>query len=365
MKCKLWTERLAKKGAVETGVKRDLKKVHKPWIGGKNSAQTVNEGGAKPWSANRELGAFKIPDSSVSVHNVHFIVYAPLNLTVATDADADMMPTSIWGPKAHYLVSSDFYPLLRCLLLSFFCSPSLCLSKVVPRASVKILSSIKLWHEIPYCPLYENYVHPTTEKAHHIFQHKLVTPPPQTPTFGVPEKVYVPRFLGRGANKRPTSIFLGGGMVGPQKWPQIGILGHNTFSLPFIGNKSVTVHGQLFLDYSYSSGRSDKVIHVRVTAPGGCTRELIHRHRLQLQFLILTELINTWYCTLPTWIIPYVSVWFWRIFFKYMHVINDVQFKFSELKRLLCWAILLTVEIGGANAQLHYAKLCQNMFWEF
>ena len=31
-----------KKGAVETGVKSDLKKVHKPWIRGKKGAQTVN-----------------------------------------------------------------------------------------------------------------------------------------------------------------------------------------------------------------------------------------------------------------------------------------------------------------------------------
>ena len=33
---------------------------------------------AKPWSANRELGIFSLQNSSVSVHNVHFIVYAPL-----------------------------------------------------------------------------------------------------------------------------------------------------------------------------------------------------------------------------------------------------------------------------------------------
>ena len=31
-----------KEGAVETGVKRGLRKAHKPWIEGKNSAQTVN-----------------------------------------------------------------------------------------------------------------------------------------------------------------------------------------------------------------------------------------------------------------------------------------------------------------------------------
>ena len=31
-------------GAVETGVKRGLKKAHKPWIRGNNSAQTVNQG---------------------------------------------------------------------------------------------------------------------------------------------------------------------------------------------------------------------------------------------------------------------------------------------------------------------------------
>ena len=31
-----------KEGAVETGVKRGLKKAHKPWIRAKNRAQTVN-----------------------------------------------------------------------------------------------------------------------------------------------------------------------------------------------------------------------------------------------------------------------------------------------------------------------------------
>ena len=31
-----------KQGAVETGVKSGLKKAHKPWIGGKKGAQTVN-----------------------------------------------------------------------------------------------------------------------------------------------------------------------------------------------------------------------------------------------------------------------------------------------------------------------------------
>ena len=31
-----------KKGAVETGVKKGLKKAHKPWIRGKKGAQTVN-----------------------------------------------------------------------------------------------------------------------------------------------------------------------------------------------------------------------------------------------------------------------------------------------------------------------------------
>ena len=44
---KLWSANrelmgLAKKGVVETGVKRGLKKAHKPWIRGKNGAQTVN-----------------------------------------------------------------------------------------------------------------------------------------------------------------------------------------------------------------------------------------------------------------------------------------------------------------------------------
>ena len=42
VKCKPWTERVAEKGAVETGVKSSLKKVHKPWIRGKKGAQTVN-----------------------------------------------------------------------------------------------------------------------------------------------------------------------------------------------------------------------------------------------------------------------------------------------------------------------------------
>ena len=65
-------------GAVETGVKRGLKSridreleakiAHKPWI----------MEGAKPWSANREFGTFSLQDSSVSVHNVDFMVCPPL-----------------------------------------------------------------------------------------------------------------------------------------------------------------------------------------------------------------------------------------------------------------------------------------------
>ena len=53
-------------------------KAQKHWIRGKNRAQTVNSGGAKPWSANRELGTLSLQNSSVSVHNVRFMVYAPL-----------------------------------------------------------------------------------------------------------------------------------------------------------------------------------------------------------------------------------------------------------------------------------------------
>ena len=66
------------KGAVETGVKSGLKKAHKPWIRGKNGTQTVHWGGANPWSADCELGTFYLQNSSVSVHNVHFMVCAPL-----------------------------------------------------------------------------------------------------------------------------------------------------------------------------------------------------------------------------------------------------------------------------------------------
>ena len=45
MKCKSRTERLAKKGAVETGAKSSLKKAHKPC-----------ESEAKKRRTNRELG---------------------------------------------------------------------------------------------------------------------------------------------------------------------------------------------------------------------------------------------------------------------------------------------------------------------
>ena len=67
-----------REGAVERGVKSSLKKAHKPWIGGKKGAQTVNWGGAKPWSANREFGTFDLQNSSVAVHSLHFMVCAPL-----------------------------------------------------------------------------------------------------------------------------------------------------------------------------------------------------------------------------------------------------------------------------------------------
>ena len=67
-----------KEGAAETGVKKGLKKAHEPWIRSKNAARIVNWGRARPWSANRELGTFHPPNSSVSVRNVHFMVCAPL-----------------------------------------------------------------------------------------------------------------------------------------------------------------------------------------------------------------------------------------------------------------------------------------------
>ena len=68
-----------KKEAVETGVKSGLKRAHKPWIRGQKGAQTVNYGGAKPWSANREIGTFSLEYSSDSVHSLHFVVCMPLN----------------------------------------------------------------------------------------------------------------------------------------------------------------------------------------------------------------------------------------------------------------------------------------------
>ena len=37
-------------------------------------------GGAKPWSANRELGTFHLQSSGVSVHSLHFMVCAPLKI---------------------------------------------------------------------------------------------------------------------------------------------------------------------------------------------------------------------------------------------------------------------------------------------
>ena len=41
-------------------------------------AMRTTKGGAKPWSANRELGTFSLENSSVSVHSLHFMVCAPL-----------------------------------------------------------------------------------------------------------------------------------------------------------------------------------------------------------------------------------------------------------------------------------------------
>ena len=40
--------------------------MHKPWI----------REGRLPWSANREIGTFNLQNSSVSVHSLHFMVYA-------------------------------------------------------------------------------------------------------------------------------------------------------------------------------------------------------------------------------------------------------------------------------------------------
>ena len=69
VKCKPWTERLAKKGAVETGVTSGLKKAHKPWeLEAKMAHKPWIREGRLPWSANRELGTFRHQNSSVSVH---------------------------------------------------------------------------------------------------------------------------------------------------------------------------------------------------------------------------------------------------------------------------------------------------------
>ena len=69
-----------KEGAVsvETGVKRGLKKAHWLWIRGSNSAQTVNWGGAKPWSAHRELGIFHLQNHHVYPNSVQQIVSGEL-----------------------------------------------------------------------------------------------------------------------------------------------------------------------------------------------------------------------------------------------------------------------------------------------
>ena len=66
VKCKPWTERVAEKG-LSRGVSRAAwKGANKRWIWGKKGAQTVNQGRAKLWSANRELGTFSLENSSVS-----------------------------------------------------------------------------------------------------------------------------------------------------------------------------------------------------------------------------------------------------------------------------------------------------------
>ena len=62
---KPWSANHELRGWQRRGLSRQVsrgawKKAHKPWIRGNNGAQTVNYGGAKPWSANRELGIFHL-----------------------------------------------------------------------------------------------------------------------------------------------------------------------------------------------------------------------------------------------------------------------------------------------------------------
>ena len=100
-------------GAVARGVKSSLKKAHKPWIRGTKGAQTVNQGGAKPWSANRELGTFDLENSSVSVHSLHFMVCAPLNLLKMKYSYSHRNRRRLyWGTKKEHkpkLLSPDIF----------------------------------------------------------------------------------------------------------------------------------------------------------------------------------------------------------------------------------------------------------------
>ena len=63
--CKPWSANRElrgwqRRGRSKTGDKSGLKKAHKPWIWGKNSAQSVSSARPKPWSANRECGTFTL-----------------------------------------------------------------------------------------------------------------------------------------------------------------------------------------------------------------------------------------------------------------------------------------------------------------
>ena len=98
VKCKLWTERLAEKG-LSRGVSRGgLKKAHKPYELEANKAHKpwIREG-RLPWSANHELGTFSLENSSVSVHSLHFMVCAFLNLLIIKGA---------WRHNKRHLTSS-------------------------------------------------------------------------------------------------------------------------------------------------------------------------------------------------------------------------------------------------------------------
>ena len=69
-----------KEGAAETGVRRGLKMAHNYRELEAKKAQKPRIGeGRLPWSANREFVIFGLQKSNVSVHNVHFMVYAPLS----------------------------------------------------------------------------------------------------------------------------------------------------------------------------------------------------------------------------------------------------------------------------------------------